>query len=143
MTTSHGADAGDIEGRVVEWVHAALATTDTAESVGVHAAARRAAGLPDDGLEVRPEGWTVEVVLRFAEADRDRSGDVLERIAEATGTVTLDGGDAAEIEWPAEAGGLRVDETSDAPGDKPLRCVVPVYVSVPWPSRNDAAAGSA
>lgn len=142
MTTTDGARAGEIEGRVVEWVNAALAATDVTEQVGVNATARRAASLPDDGLEVQPEDWTVEVVLRFAEVDRATSGDVLGKIAEATGTVTLGGGEAAEIEWPGDADGT-TERATDAPLDKPFRCAVPVHVSVPWPNRNDAAAGPA
>lgn len=141
MTTPHDANAGEIEGRVVEWVTAAARGVDTSEEVAVRARARRAASLPDDGLEVRPEGWTVEVVLRFAEGDRGRKDDVLKAIAGSTGTVTLENRDAAEIEWPDDAG-TALEEATDAPEDKPLQCTVPVYVSIPWPTRNDTSAES-
>lgn len=142
-TTTDGAREGEIERRVVEWVTAALSTSGTTDGVGVDATATRAAALPDDGLEVQPEDWNVEVVLRFSETDEARSGDALGAIAEATGTVTLEGGDAAEIDGPSAPGDLTVARAADAPEDEPFRCAVPVHVTIPWPSRNDAAAGPA
>lgn len=141
MTTEDTGRAGEIEGRVVEWVNAALTTTDTADAVGVAASATRVASLPDDGLEVRPEDWTVEVVLRFSEADGAKSAEVLGRIAESTGTVTLGSGEAAEISWPAD--GPSAERVDDGPADTPFRSAVPVAVTIPWPSHNDEGAGAA
>lgn len=134
MTTSDGSRAGQIEGRVAEWVTTALTAGATDGTVGVEATAKRAAALPDDGLEVRPEDWAVRVVLTFAEADPAAAADIVGGVADGTSTVTLQGGEAAEITWPA-------DVAAD-PGD-PLRYEVAVQVTIPWPSRNDAAAESA
>lgn len=142
MTNTDGADAAEIEGRVVDWVSTAAGGVETGEEVAVRASARRAVSLPDDGLEVRPEGWTVEVVLRFAEADRAKSDEVLQSLAGTTGTVTLENRDSAEIEWPGDAVGSALEETTDAPQDKPLQVTVPVSVTIPWPTRNDTSAES-
>lgn len=136
-TETDGTRETEIQGRVVEWVTAALGASDTTEDVGVEAVARKTPSLPDDGLEVRPEDWTVEVTLRFSAADRGASAAALGTIAETSGTVTLAGGEAAEIEWPADA------PDPAGPADEALETVVTAQVSIPWPSRNDEAAGAA
>jgi hypothetical protein len=144
MTTdADGARAGEIERRVVDWVTSAVSSADTSEGVGVEAVATRSASLPDDGLEVRPEDWAVEVALRFSAADEGASGDVLAAVPEGAATVTLDSGEAAEIAWPAGAADGAADRPADGPEDTSVRRVVAVRVSIPWPSRNDAAADAA
>jgi hypothetical protein len=143
-TTDDGARAGEIERRVVDWATATLATVETADGVEVRATASRTASLPDDGLEVRPEDWTVALEVRLSDADEGRAADVLGAVAEATaGTVTLDGGEAAEIAPIAGTGAGAAERVDDAPEDKPLRVTTSVSVTIPWPSRNDAAAESA
>lgn len=138
MTTA-AADArsGDIEGRVVDWVRSTLVGSATTEPVEVTASATRAVSLPDDGLEVRPEDWTVAVALRFAGADRAASGEALAGLVDATGTVTLEERDAAELTGPSEAPG------ADDATDEPFETTLTVGVTIPWPNRNDAAAESA
>ncbi|MDO9407519.1 hypothetical protein [Patulibacter sp.] len=137
MTTDDAARSADIEGRVADWVQSTLGAAGTTGQVEVSASAKRAVSLPDDGLEVRPEDWTVTVALRFAEADRAASDDALATLVDATGTVTLDERDAAELTGPSEV------ERADGSSDGPFETTVTVQVTVPWPNRNDAAAESA
>lgn len=137
--TTHDARTNDIERRVEAWASGATATAGTS-GVGVTATASRSVSLPDAELEVQPEQWAVRVVLRLAAEDEGRGADVLRAIGAANGTVTLEGGDAAEIAWPADAADAAFTTDGDGSDDRPLGCEVPVGVTIPWPSRTDETA---